>query len=1440
MSEPGLTKALDFLSGGGEMGRLMREHDWEAACLGAPKGWPQSLKTVVRMMLSSRFAMWMAWGSALTFFCNDAYRPTLGVKQGWALGASSRDVWAEIWPDIGPRIDSVLKTGAATYDENLLLFLERSGFKEETYHTFSYSPLANDDGAIAGMLCVVTEDTERVIGERRLKLLRDLASALSLARTQDETFEAFRAQARDLADLPFTLTYLFEPDGGVSLACATGSLELGGSALPLAGRWPVRQALENGGPVTIEDVAACFEGPLPPSPYETAPREAVLTLLAKQGQKRPAGFMIAALNPFRRFAPAYGGFVDLLAGQIAASLDNARAYEDERRRAEALAEIDRAKTVFFSNVSHEFRTPLTLMLGPVEDLLQDSDAAGAPARDRLRIVHRNALRLLKLVNSLLDFSRIEAGRTSANFEPVDLAALTKDLASNFRSACERARLSLVLDCPPLPRAAFVDRDMWEKIVLNLLSNAFKFTFEGEIRVALAANGDKAVLTVSDTGVGIPKAEIPRLFERFHRIEGSRGRSHEGSGIGLALVLELVKTHGGHIDVQSEEGKGASFWVSIPFGGAHLHAIGPRRETAAATARANAYVEEALSWLPGGSDLGAEDFAAAADLAEIPVSESHAKARVLLAEDNADMRAYVSRLLSARHDVEAVADGQAALDAALKRRPDLILTDIMMPGLDGFGLITAIRESETLRDLPVIALSARAGEDASIEGLAAGADDYLIKPFSARELIARVDAALKLARLRRETSEVIRETSGRLKAALAAAGAGTYRWNFADSATTWDDALSSLFGLAPGEGATYDKFLSTVHPEDRDGVRARCAKCASEGADFNMEYRVVLKDGAERWILDKGLTVRDAAGRPLYMTGACVDISERKEAELALRRLNETLEERVAQRTAELDAAHRQLIVETNRREEVMAQLRQAQKMEAIGKLTGGVAHDFNNLLQVISGNLQLLSKELDGNERAEKRIKNALTGVSRGSKLASQLLAFGRRQPLEPKVVNSGRYLRGLDEMLRRAIGEEIELETVAGGGLWNACVDVAQLENAILNLAINARDAMKGRGRLTIEAGNAWLDDDYAARHADVTAGQYVMIAVSDTGPGIAPDILDRVFEPFFTTKPEGEGTGLGLSMVYGFVKQSGGHAKIYSEVGQGTTVRLYLPRARQEEDIVIPKEAGPIAGGAETVLVVEDDEGVRQTVVDILADLGYRVLKAKDAQAALVVIESGVPIDLLFTDVVMPGPLRSTELAKKARERLPDIAILFTSGYTDNAIVHGGRLDEGTHLLSKPYAREALARKIRQVLGDHGRKDGVAMKDGHPGRKPVEGKGGAQFRILVVEDEPFIRAATVDFLNDLGHTVFEAKDAPSALRVLDAESVDLLLTDVGLPGQTGIELALQCRDRDPGIKVLLATGYSRLLDGASDERLSDAVVLTKPYTIEALAKALRTLALG
>jgi CheY-like chemotaxis protein len=402
-------------------------------------------------------------------------------------------------------------------------------------------------------------------------------------------------------------------------------------------------------------------------------------------------------------------------------------------------------------------------------------------------------------------------------------------------------------------------------------------------------------------------------------------------------------------------------------------------------------------------------------------------------------------------------------------------------------------------------------------------------------------------------------------------------------------------------------------------------------------------------------------------------------------------------------------------------------------------------------------------------------------------------------------------------------------------------VENALLNLAINARDAMEGHGRLTIEAGNAFLDDDYAARHAEVASGQYVMIAVTDTGCGIPPDVLEHVFEPFFTTKPEGQGTGLGLSMVYGFVRQSGGHTKIYSEPGHGTTVRIYLPRARAEEDVETDVDVGPATGGTETVLVVEDDEDVRNTVIDMLSELGYRVLKAKDASSALAIIESGVPIDLLFTDVVMPGPLRSPELARKARERLPQIAVLFTSGYTENAIVHGGRLDDGVDLLSKPYTREALARKIRHVLRNQKQRvAGLAMmgrppapRDGLAVGDAVETTKKRQLRVLLVEDDPIIRMTTADLLEDLGHSVSDAANAREAFALLEQRHFDVMVTDVALPGATGDELAARAVGQHPGLRIVFASGYETLPNGGRKE-LARAVLLRKPYDKQGIADAL------
>jgi CheY-like chemotaxis protein len=425
--------------------------------------------------------------------------------------------------------------------------------------------------------------------------------------------------------------------------------------------------------------------------------------------------------------------------------------------------------------------------------------------------------------------------------------------------------------------------------------------------------------------------------------------------------------------------------------------------------------------------------------------------------------------------------------------------------------------------------------------------------------------------------------------------------------------------------------------------------------------------------------------------------------------------------------------------------------------------------------------------------------------------------------------IKGMDDLLRRALGGEIEVETVVGGGLWNSLVDPDQLENAILNLAINARDAMNGEGRLTIETSNAFLDDEYVRQYDDLAAGQYVMIAVTDTGAGIPPNILERVYEPFFTTKAEDKGTGLGLAMVYGFLKQSGGHVKIYSEVGAGTTVKLYLPREMAAEDKLVSATTGEIKGGEETVLVVEDDDEVREVAVSMLAELGYRVVKARDAAAALAIVDSGIPIDLIFTDVMMPGSLRSPELARKAKERLPDVAVLFTSGYTQNAIVHGGRLDPGVELLAKPYTRDALARKVRHVLANHAQRRVAAPKSTPPADEDVV-KGAT---VLLVEDDELIRLTTTEMLRDLGCHVRVAGTAHEALRVLDEVAVTILLTDVGLPGVSGLQLAKDARGRWPDLSLVLATGDSGV---RSEAALLGVGLVVKPYTPDSLRRGLES----
>jgi PAS domain S-box-containing protein len=882
---------------GGRMAARMAATDWSKTPVGPPASWPQSLRAAVRIMLTSRYAMWMAWGPELTFFCNDAYLPTLGVKESWALATSARKVWEEIWPDIGPRIDHVLTSGDATWDQGLCLFLERSGYAEETYHTFSYSPLSDDSGRIAGMLCVVTEETERVIGERRLAVLQDVAAELASSSNEAEIFPRVeRSLAKAAADLPFALVYLCDNDCHTARLTASSGIEPGSEPAPKEVNcsqadavWPFTQTQQS--PELISNLAERF-AKLPTGPWPKSPHKALLLPLRLAGREEAIGFFVAGLNPFRPVDEAYRSFISLLVGQLSAGLTNARTYEAERKRAQALAEIDRAKTTFFSNVSHEFRTPLTLMLAPLLDTIAQHNGVLPPrVTEELTVVHRNGLRLLKLVNSLLDFSRIEAGRVRASFVPTDIAVFTADLASVFRSAVEKAGLTLQIDARPLDVPAYIDRDMWEKIVLNLISNAFKFTLSGSIRVRLAAADKKILFSVSDTGCGIPPAELPRIFERFHRVEGTPGRTNEGTGIGLALVQELVKLHGGTVTVESEVGHGTTFTVSIPAGKDHIEVdrIGVEPAPPSTAGSPNAFVEEALRWLPSAGDAtvnGAELEGTSGFLAQAETTNSngHARPRVLVVDDNADMRNYVRRLLSGDYEVVTAADGAKALEVARESLPALILSDVMMPVLDGFGLLAAIRSETALASIPVILLSARAGEEATLDGVRAGANDYLVKPFSARELLARVKAQIDRSRYERELAAA----EQRLQTAMAAAKMAAWEWDVAADAVKASVTTADVYGLLPGETiASSSAGFRLVHPEDRDRHTSTVRAAVARGEGFHSEFRIIRPiDGRVAWLEERSHVITDSRSGVTHMVGLVMDVSERKNAELALRRNEE--------------------------------------------------------------------------------------------------------------------------------------------------------------------------------------------------------------------------------------------------------------------------------------------------------------------------------------------------------------------------------------------------------------------------------------------------------------------------------------------------------------------------------------------------------------------------
>jgi len=1295
----------------------IRAFDWSQTPVGPMERWPEALRTTLRVMLASRYPMFVWWGEALTNFYNDGYIPVLGARHPEALGRSARQVWHEIWDTVGPQAEQVLRHGRATYNEELFLLMERYGFREETYFTFSYSPVPGPDG-VEGVFCACFEDTRRVVGERRLRVLRALSEATQQAESADAVCEiAGAVLAEHRKDVPFALLYLREEGGRFARLGAAACLEPGGPASPglvALGEhepWPLSATplVEDPTPFALGGRAEALAA----GPWPDPVRDALVLPIPHARQPEPAGWLVMGVSPLLRFDREYASFAQLLAGALASTLAGARAREDERRRAEALAELDRAKTLFFSNVSHEFRTPLTLMLGPLEDALAEQDEALGPrARERLSLAHRNSQRLLKLVNTLLDFARLEAGRIEAVYEPVDLGALTSDLASSFRAAVERAGLALGVACETLSEPVYVDREMWEKIVLNLLSNAFKFTFEGGIRVELAARGSRVELSVADTGTGIAASELPFLFERFRRVKGAKSRSDEGTGIGLALVEELARLHGGTVGVESVVGRGSRFTVSLPLGCAHLPAdrIGAFRRLPSTSLGAGPFVEEALRWLPDG-----EPETPLANGAELVAATSR-EARVLVADDNADLREYLRRLLGRYWTVETAASGREALEAARKHPPDLVVADVMMPELDGFALLAALRAERETRAAPVILLSARAGEEARIQGLAAGADDYLVKPFNARELIAAVRAHIELARLRRETVDAAERAALRLRllADLSATLSRTLEpgetlrqlaravvpavadWCFVDAISASGDVQRIACEAADPADAELCRKLATVQPDAarRDPLSDELRRGKAQLVEHADEAwcRAHVRDDARLQVL-LAMALRSVVLVPLVAHGRHFGVLTFMTSRSGRTYTEEDLPflEEIGTRTSlALENAH---LFEAVRRESEESE-RARREAEAANRAKDDflavLSHELRAPLQSIYGWASLLKNEELEPAQARRAIESVERSARSQARLIGDLLEVSRivtgRFAIDRSPVDVGEAVANAVEQLlplAREKGVSLECEVSECRALLG---DRERLLQVVTNLVSNAIRFTPRGGRVDVRC----AEEDAQA-----------VVVVRDTGAGIAPEFLPELFLRFTqadaSSRRRHGGLGLGLAIARHIVDLHGGTIAAESAgPGQGATFTVRLPLAAGVREPAaaraVEEDGAPQLDGA-SVLLVEDDADSRDALAVALQRRGAHVRSAGSVREAIEACRAEPP-ELIVSDLGMPGE-DGYALLESLRElglgHLPVIALTGFAGAEDRRrALRTGFLAH----VPKPVDSDALAKLVKRVL--------------------------------------------------------------------------------------------------------------------------------------------------
>ena len=1220
------------------MGALIRAKAWADTPLGSIDSWPQSLRSAVSILLPSKAQIVLFWGPELVAIYNDAYRPALGSKHPGALGKPARECWSEVWDVLEPLFGNVVKTGEAFWAKDHLFGLERHGYVEETYFDVSYDPVRDETGHVGGIFCIVSETTGRIIGERRLGVLRDLGRIAHGAATAGDVFRnAVAVLEQDRKDLPFLCLYGWDEGERAARLEASAGLGVGAPDVPArvdaanrSASWPL------GGDAEMVVVEAAVRVASADAPWPESPKQAAVIKVAARG-RAPYGYLVAGISPRRPFDEDYADFLRLVGANIANAVASVNDLEAERARARALAELDRAKTIFFSNVSHEFRTPLTLMLGPLEDFLARSEGDKTQDLELLRVAQRNGLRLQKLVNTLLDYARIEAGRMQASYQPTDLAALTADLASNFRSACERAGLALEVDCPALEAPAYVDREMWEKIVLNLLSNAFKFTLQGAISLSLRDAGANLELRVRDTGVGIPPEALPQMFERFHRVEDSRGRSHEGSGIGLALVNELVKLHGGAINVQSRPGEGSTFVVTIPKGNAHLpvgHVKAPRGSNISTAARADAYVAEALSWLP--------------DELSAPSARPRHTQRILLADDNADLRNYVQRLLGEHYEVEAVADGEAAMAAARVRQPHLVISDVMMPRLDGFGLIREFRADPVLRAIPVILLSARAGEEARLEGLGKGADDYLVKPFSSRELLVRVATLLSLADVHRNAEEA----RAQFETLLNAAPLGVYLVDDAFRIAAVNPVGRPAFGPIDGLiGRDFDEVIHLLWAKPYADEIVKLFRRTLETGEphFVPEY---IEERLDRgvteyyeWQINRIPLPGNRHGVVCYFR----DISKAVLAREALREADSRKDEFLATLSHEL--------------RNPLAPLRSSFEILKLG------AKDYPapaTALEIMERQIEHLVRLVDDLMEVSR--------ITRGKvELRKQTLRLDAA--LRNAVEATEPLIRAGNHRLKLSLAPEpltVEADPVR----------LAQIFGNILN---NAAKYSENGGLITIEVRRE---------------GREAVVQISDTGEGIEAEQLPHLFKMFSrgerTAQRNQAGLGIGLALVRQLTEMHGGRVDAASEgPGKGSrfTVRLPLNAAQQQAE---QSERRAAAIGPMKILVVDDNKDAADSLCMLLELLGADVVPAHSGEQALEIFQSARP-RMVLLDIGMPD-MDGYEVARRIRAQAeqshqPPATLVALTGWGQNEDRQRAREAGFDHHLVKPAEIEVLRALIETV---------------------------------------------------------------------------------------------------------------------------------------------------